>query len=158
FPFIAFGLFYNEGYYIQETDAEGHMRVLYKELCDDRNRMLDYAPLFRLKNPKTNEPITVSVSIFDKTVAISAWVLWVGQVPLILLDTDCEQNDSVSRTITHKLYPSRKAVEDERKRRLEQEIVLGIGGTKVLNALGIHPRVFHLNEGHAAFAVFEILR
>jgi starch phosphorylase len=90
-------------------------------------------------------PIRVSLPLPASTLLVGAWRVAVGRVPLYLLDTDLPENRPEDREITQTLYPS------DPERRLQQEIVLGMGGEHLLHALGLAPSVFHLNEGHAAF-------
>src|SRR5439155_18969937 len=97
-------------------------------------------------------PLTVTVSIRGRTVTAQIWVAAIGRVPLILLDTDRDDNDPVDRWITGHLYGG------GRDTRLAQEMILGIGGVRALRALGFYPSVFHLNEGHSAFLTLELTR
>ena len=97
-------------------------------------------------------PLRIEVPIQDKKVKAQVFIYMVGSVPVYLLDTNVKENDPVDRQITHKLYVADKEV------RLKQELVLGIGGLRALKALKIHPLVYHLNEGHAAFLALELIR
>jgi len=98
------------------------------------------------------KPLCIEVPIQDKKVKVRVFAKMVGSVPICLLDTDLEENDPVDRKITDKLYILDKEV------RLKQELVLGIGGLRVLEALNIHPLFYHLNEGHSAFLGLELIR
>src|SRR5205814_2878038 len=107
--------------------------------------------------PVTLEPVTTCVELVDESGALvpvyaQVWRAQVGLVPLYLLDTDVEANPEWARAITDKLYRG------DREHRIHQELVLGIGGVRVLRALGLEPTVFHLNEGHSAFLQLERLR
>ena len=93
----------------------------------------------------------VDVPIADRDVTVRIWLMSVGQVQLVLLDTDHPDNSPEDRRITDRLYSG------DRRHRIEQELVLGVGGVRALAALGLSPRVFHLNEGHAGFLILELL-
>ncbi len=96
--------------------------------------------------------MTVEVPIDDEGVAVQIWRVDVGRVSLFLLDTDRQENSLVGRWITSRLYEGSRAI------RLAQYAVLGVGGARALEALGVRPSVYHLNEGHPALAAFELLR
>ena len=138
-PFVAIGLFYRSAYYTQELTRAGRTRVLYPDL--------DTATL-----PLTDTGQRVAVPIGRRRVWVRAWQVRVGRVTLYLLDTDVPENRPADRAITRHLYGG-----DEHTR-ICQEIVLGIGGVRLLEALGVPVTVYHLNEGHAAFAALERLR
>src|SRR4029079_9349428 len=108
-------------------------------------------PLRRVVDP-LGEPLLVGVELPGRTVHAAVWLAQVGRVPLLLLDTDVLENDESDRPISHILYVR------GREMRLHQELVLGIGGTRALRALGIAPSVWHLNEGHSAFLLVERAR
>jgi starch phosphorylase len=143
-PLVGVGLFYREGYFRQQlNDAD---------LQEERYPRNDPARL-----PVTAEPVSAAVELADELgtlvpVAVSVWRVQVGRVPLYLLDTDVDGNPDWARTITDKLYGG------DRLHRLRQELVLGLGGVRVLRALGSEPTVFHMNEGHSAFLQLERLR
>ena len=88
----------------------------------------------------------------DRTVLVAVWRVRLGRVKLYLLDTDLEENAPWDRELSARLYGG------DRETRVQQEIILGIGGVRALKALGIDPAVFHLNEGHAAFVVLQRIR
>ena len=96
-------------------------------------------------------PVTVEVPILDENIIAQVWRVDVGRVPLYLLDTDVPANSAVGRWVTSRLYESNRTI------RLAQYAVLGVGGVRALRALGIDPAVYHVNEGHAALGVFELL-
>lgn len=144
-PFIGVGLLYRNGYVQQRLNAQGEQEALFLTYDFD-----DY-PLTPALTA-TGERIIVEIPILGRSCAVQAWRLAVGRVQIILLDTDLEQNDSEQRAITAKLYGGDGVT------RIQQELVLGIAGTRVLRALDIHPEVFHLNEGHSSFLNFERLR
>lgn len=144
-PLIGVGLLYRRGYFQQAVDPSGAQQHTYAALEFARR------PLRQVLDPGTGRPLRVRVPIGDRTVAVGAWRIEVGRVPVLFLDTDIEENEPSDRPITHFLYVR------GREMRLAQEIVLGIGGTRVLTALGIEPAVWHVNEGHAALSLLERL-
>jgi len=144
-PFVAVGLFYRHGYFRQSIDADGHQEHAYPDL--DVSRL----PLQRVADA-VGDPLTVPVELPGRTVQVAVWMVQVGRVPLLLLDTDTTLNDEADRPITHTLYVR------GREMRLHQELVLGVGGVRALRALGIAPAAWHLNEGHSAFLLVERAR
>lgn len=97
-------------------------------------------------------PLRITVPIQDKNIWVQVFKYMVGNVPVYLMDTDVEENDLSNRKITQDLYVLDKEI------RLKQELILGIGGLRVLEALNIHPQIYHLNEGHSAFLALELIR
>ncbi|MFN8620712.1 MAG: alpha-glucan family phosphorylase [Chloroflexota bacterium] len=144
-PFVAVGLFYRHGYFRQTIDADGHQEHAYPDL--DPSRL----PILRVTD-REGEPLTVPVELPGRTVHVAVWLVQVGRVPLLLLDTDTPLNDDSDRPITHILYVR------GREMRLHQELVLGVGGVRALRALGVAPAAWHLNEGHSAFMLVEQTR
>ena len=144
-PFVAVGLFYRAGYLRQEIDAEGRQHMQYLPVQSQ-----DLA--FTEAQDPTGAPLRLHVDLLGRDVAIRAWIGTLGELQIILLDTDLDTNSADDRHITHELYGG------EAEMRIAQEIVLGIGGVRALRALGIAPSVWHINEGHAAFMVLERIR
>lgn len=144
-PLIAVGLLYKEGYFQQYLNASGMQQERYLE--NDWFSM----PI-HLEKDEQGEPITLDLHMGDETVYYQIWRVDVGRVPLYLLDTNIPQNSHKSIEITNRLY------DGDRDKRIRQEILLGIGGPRALAKLGIEPSVFHINEGHSAFAMFERIR
>jgi len=144
-PFVAVGLFYRRGYFRQTIDADGHQEHAYPDL--DPLRL----PLQRVADAD-GEPLTVPVELPGRTVHVGVWLVQVGRVPLLLLDTDIFENADEDRPITRILYVR------GREMRLHQELVLGVGGVRALRALGVKPAAWHLNEGHSAFMLVEQTR
>jgi starch phosphorylase len=138
-PLVGVGLLYRQGYFRQALDESGRQRERYPE-NDPRRLAL------------TEEPVTVHVDLAGETVAARVWRADVGRTRLYLLDTDLEENSARARRITDVLYGG------DREHRLRQEIVLGVGGVRALEALGLVPSVFHMNEGHSAFLALERIR
>jgi starch phosphorylase len=143
-PFVGIGLFYRRGFFKQMVDAEGRQEHF--------SPTLDPAILPLKRILKDGKPLCVSVELEGRMVTVAAWLAEVGRAPLVLLDTDLPENAPEDRPITSQLYTS------GRDMRLHQELVLGVGGVRVLRALGIEPGVWHMNEGHSAFLLVERLR
>jgi starch phosphorylase len=144
-PLLGVGLAYRDGYFTQTLDASGWQHA--EPAVNDLHR----APA-ELVTDEAGAPVLVRVELGDGVVVARAWVIHVGRVPLYLLDTDVEDNAEHHRDITRQLYGG----DDDT--RLRQELVLGVGGVRLLAALGLAPTVIHLNEGHAALAGLERLR
>lgn len=138
-PLVAVGLLYRCGYYQQELRSDGTTRVVYSEL--------DFAAL-----PITPTGKRIRLRLAKRNVHVAIWQAVVGRVTLYLLDTDVPENTPKDRAITRHLYGG------DSETRIQQEIILGMGGVAALDALGRDINVFHLNEGHAAFASLERLR
>ncbi len=144
-PFVGVGLLYRKGYFRQTIDADGHQEHAYPDY--DLSRL----PLSRVQDPE-GLPLTVELRLSGRRLAIAVWLVQVGRVPVLLLDTDIVDNADEDRPITNILYVR------GREMRLHQELVLGIGGVRALRALGLSPAVWHLNEGHSAFLLAERAR
>lgn len=129
FPLVGVGLFYSES-----KDLSVAQRRL--KMVLDRHLNL----------------ITVEIPLQDRRISVAAYVWQEKGIPVYLLTTDIGQNDPRDRAITSSIYPA------DKEKRLQQEIVLGLGGLRLLEALEIHPAVYHLNEGHSAFLALEIIR
>ncbi|MFA7563186.1 MAG: alpha-glucan family phosphorylase, partial [Methanoculleus sp.] len=142
---VAIGFMYAEGYLHQHMEADGWQKNVAEIL--DR----DAAPVLRVTGDG-GEQLVVQVPLIDPPIYVAVWKVQVGRVPLYLLDTHIDQNLPENRSISHRLYLK------ELECRLRQEVVLGIGGRKVLHALGIEYSAMHLNEGHSAFAILERFR
>ncbi len=143
-PFVGVGLLYREGYFAQTIDPDGSQVVSYSDL--------DFASLPVTPVMAGDTELRVTVDLRGRTVALRVWKARAGHVNLYFLDADVAQNSGEDRGITYRLYGG------DRRIRLEQEIVLGIGGARALAALGIRPSVWHINEGHAAFLILERVR
>ncbi len=137
-PLIGVGLFYQEGYFRQSLNEAGWQNENY-----DMNDPF-YLPM-QLVTEATNKPLMIDVEIAGAKVFCQIWKLNVGRVPLYLLDTNVPDNPLDIRRITARLYAG------GHETRIQQEIVLGIGGVKALTKMNIKPTVYHLNEGHSAF-------
>jgi len=144
-PLVGVGLFYTKGYADQrlrldgwQEDAEEHVEVA-------------AMPLEQVRTSK-GDACLATVQVSGRTVSVGAWRLTVGRVPIFLLDTGLEQNDPADRGLSSRLYAGGPEL------RLRQEWILGVGGVRVLRALGFGPGVWHTNEGHAAFMLVERVR
>jgi starch phosphorylase len=139
-PLVGVGLFYKHGYFRQALDIEGWQQERYPDLDP-------YGMALSLE-----DGLTVSVDLAGEPLTARVWRADVGRVPLYLLDADIEANPAELRTITDRLYGG------DTEHRLRQEILLGVGGVRALEALGVDAQVFHTNEGHAGFLGFERIR
>jgi starch phosphorylase len=144
-PVAGVGLLYGQGYFRQDFDAEGRQQALYP--VNDPGQL----PIRPLRQPN-GEWLRLQIQLPGSRIWLRCWEVSVGRVKLYLLDTNDFANTAAHRGITSELYGG------DAEMRLKQEIVLGIGGWRLLRALGLTPEVCHLNEGHAAFAVLERAR
>ena len=144
-PFVAVGLLYRQGYFTQKIDGDGNQIAIYSPT--------DFAdlPTAPAADAAGNE-LRVRVKVGAHDVAVRVWVARAGRVKLVLLDTDLAENAEPERQITYQLYGG------DHELRIKQEMVLGIGGVRALRALGLAPTIWHVNEGHAAFAILERCR
>jgi starch phosphorylase len=144
-PVVGVGLLYQQGYFRQVIDQDGAQQALFP--YNDPGQL----PIMPLRQPD-GEWLRLEVALPGYSVWLRAWQVQVGRVKLYLLDSNDAANFPAHRGITSELYGSGPEL------RLKQELILGLGGWRLLDALGIHPEVCHLNEGHAAFAVLERAR
>jgi len=144
-PMVGVGLLYQHGYFRQYLNADGWQQETYPDIDFDNQ------PISRVLNDK-GEWIKVHVSMPGRTVTIGVWRAMVGRIPLYLLDTNVPENLRDDRQITRNLYGG------DVETRIQQEIVLGIGGMRALEAMDIEPDICHINEGHAAFLGLERIR
>ena len=144
-PLTGVGLLYRQGYFSQTIDADGSQHASY------RDSNFAELPVAQATDAE-GRALHVSVDLPGRTLAVRVWRARAGHITLCLLDTDVPENAEQDRLITHRLYGG------DRTTRIEQEIVLGIGGVRALAALGIVPTIWHMNEGHAAFMVLERIR
>jgi starch phosphorylase len=155
---VAVGLFYLHGYYEQQVGLDGTMKVIYEAVVPPKDSVRDFLPLEAMKSPGTTRDYIVTIPMEGRSVKARVWRARVGRTDLLLLDTNMHENGVHDRHITHRLYSSQKHFDQERRRRLEQEMLLGIGGVQALHDLGYTPSVYHLNEGHVAFTALEVLK
>jgi len=143
-PFVAVGLLYHNGYFTQTIDGHGNQisQIVPSDFRDLPIRPVDLA----------GERLCIELDFPGRKLGVHVWEARVGHIRLFLLDTDVPRNSEADRRITRQLYGG------GREMRLEQEIVLGIGGTRALRRMGLKPTAWHINEGHAAFLVLERCR
>lgn len=144
-PLVGIGFMYPQGYFHQRVSSDGWQQEHY-----ERINWAD-APIETAITPD-GKPCIVAVPLGDRTVLAAVWRVRVGHVRLFLLDTDLEENAPWDRELSARLYGG------DRETRIQQEVILGIGGVRVLRAMGLEPAVWHLNEGHAAFVVLQRIR
>ncbi len=144
-PMIGLGLIYTQAYVWQRIREDGWQEDVEQQLDRTHNPLLPVLD-------EHGEPLRVRVPAFHPPVHVEVWQAAVGRVPLYLMCTDVEGNQPWDRTITQRLYAK------DLEQRLRQEIVLGMGGVRVLDALGVSPGALHLNDGHPALAILERLR
>jgi len=143
--FVGISLFYREGYFQQAIDGNNWQTEFYN-LINPQN-----VPLEPVLNAE-GERLVCNVEVNMENVAFQAWRINVGRVPVYLLDANLPENDEHFRNLTARVYGG------DITTRIMQEILLGVGGVRLLRALGIQPSVFHMNEGHAAFLTLELMR
>jgi starch phosphorylase len=144
-PFVAIGMLYRLGFFGQQIDGGGNQIARYTPTD------YDDVPI-ELCRTDSGEEIRTAVSLPGRDVRLRVWRARCGHITLYLLDTDVAENDEHDRRISHQLYGG------DRSMRIQQEIVLGIGGVRAMHALGLRPTVWHINEGHAAFQILERCR
>ncbi len=144
-PLVAIGLFYTQGYFRQRLDDTGMQQEEYSPT------VIENLPMQPALNKK-GEPITVYLDTRNGSLAAKVWEMHVGRVKLYLLDCNVDGNSPEDRELTSRLYGG------DHRTRIRQELVLGVGGVKALQALGIRPGAYHLNEGHSAFGGIEVIR
>src|SRR3569623_1067618 len=141
-PFIAVGMLYRQGYFNQTIDGHGKQVAHYTRTDFDQL-------LVQPAHDRDGQELHVHVTVADRHVTLKVWEAKAGHIRLYLLDSDVPQNNDVDRSITYQLYGG------DIHTRIQQEIVLGIGGVRALRALGLKPTVWHINEGPAAFQILE---
>ena len=141
-PIVGVGLLYQKGYFRQYLNADGWQQETYP---DNDFHVLPVT----IERDEKGDPLTLEVLIQNRKVKVRVWRIQVGRVPLFMLDTNNVENLEEDRNITSALYGG------DREMRLKQEIILGIGGVRVLDRLGYQPAVFHMNEGHSALTTLE---
>jgi starch phosphorylase len=142
-PFVGVGIFYRRGYFRQRLDLSGRQQEYW--VVNDPKSL----PMARVSGPD-GKALKLSVHVFGAQTWFQVWRVDVGRVPLYLLDTELPENDPVRRWTTQRLYEGNRAT------RLAQYALLGIGGVRVLQALGIEPALYHLNEGHPVLGAVEL--
>ena len=144
-PFVAVGLLYRQGYFTQTIDNHGHQIAHYAPT--------DFGTLpVHLCRDESGEERRVSVELPGREIQLRLWHAKAGHITLYLLDSDLPENSEADRAITYQLYGG------DNHTRIQQEMVLGIGGVRALRTLGLTPTVWHINEGHSAFQILERCR
>ncbi len=141
-PFVAIGLLYQAGYFTQTIDGQGHQQVTYTR---SHPHDLPVVPTLTA----SGQHLTLDLEFPGRIVKTQVWTAQAGHIKLYLLDTNVPANSEEDRRITNQLYGG------DREMRLQQELVLGVGGVRALRELGLRPTVWHINEGHAAFQLLE---
>ena len=144
-PLAAVGLLYKNGYFHQKINKNGMQESEYFDI------ELDNLPITPVKK-ETGEELIISVKMPNSKVYLKVWKIAVGRINLYLLDSDIEENSDEYRGITLRLYGG------DQEMRIQQEIVLGIGGVTLFKELGLDPTVYHMNEGHSSFQVLELIK
>ena len=144
-PLIGIGLLYNQGYFSQRLDKDGWQEEDYVDL-DIKNLPLQAV------TDSDGQPLIVRIDSRSGAIQARVWQLQVGRIRLLLLDANVEGNSAEDRELTSRLYGGDNRI------RIRQELLLGIGGARILQALNIFPGVLHLNEGHSSFAILEEIR
>jgi starch phosphorylase len=144
-PFVGVGFLYNQGYFSQHITEDGWQEAGYRRYSFEDVPVIPFTD-------ENGQPLLVSVELPGRALHARVWRIQVGRVPLILLDSDVDQNAPSDRDLTARVYGG------DLDTRISQEIVLGIGGVRALRALNIVPKVWHMNEGHSAFLALERMR
>ncbi len=139
---VGVGLLYRYGYFQQNISISGD------QIANYTPQKFAHLPLIPVRNAN-GEWMKISLALHGRRLFAKIWRVDVGRIPLYLLDTDIEDNSDADRSVTHRLYGG------DIENRLKQELLLGIGGIKMLDALDIKPNIYHCNEGHAAFITLE---
>jgi len=144
-PLIGVGLFYGQGYFLQRLNSDGWQHEEYVHTDVTKLPM-------QVAIGANGEPITLRLQTRTGAISAKVWRMRVGRCDLLLLDSDVEGNEQQDRDLTSRLYGG------DNRTRIRQEFLLGVGGYRVLRAMGVTPGVLHLNEGHSGFAVLEAIR
>lgn len=146
FPLVAIGLYYNDGYEtLHDIDQKGYIKAPHVHKPPES---FGLEPVLS----KDGKLITIVLPIEGRQVTVKAWRWQVGIIPVFLLDTDCEENSEEDRKITDHLYVT------DRETRLKQEIILGIGGARMLKKFEVTPSLYHMNDGHPSLLVYEVIK
>ena len=144
-PFVAVGLLYKNGYFHQKINKYGVQETEYKNID------LYNLPIIPVVN-ENGEELIIDVRFPRKKIYLKVWKINVGRVILYLLDSDIDQNTDDYKNVTLHLYGG------DREMRIQQEIVLGMGGVNLLKKLGLNPTIYHMNEGHSSFVTVELIK
>ncbi len=144
-PIVAVGLLYKNGYFHQKINGYGMQETEYKSLD------IDSLPITPVKDEEGKDLI-IYVKFPKRRLYLKVWKIQVGRVTLYLMDSDIEENNEEYRNITTTLYGG------DQEMRISQEIVLGMGGVRLLKTLGLEPTIYHMNEGHSSFLILELIK
>ena len=144
-PFVAVGLLYKNGYFNQKINGYGIQETNYTNI-DLYN--LPIVPVLK----ENGEELIIDVKFPDGKLYLKVWKISVGRVNLYLMDSDISQNKPENRDVTLRLYGG------DQEMRIRQEIVLGMGGVRLLKTLGLEPTIYHMNEGHSSFLILELMK
>lgn len=144
-PLVGVGFMYPQGYFHQVVSQDGWQNEIYDQLN------FDEVPVSRVLTPE-GKLLMVSVPLDSVSIYVSAWTLKLGKVTLYLLDTNLNENPQAYRGLSARLYGG------DREMRLLQELVIGLGGVRILRSIGINPTVWHANEGHTTFMMVDRVR
>ena len=145
-PFVAVGLLYKKGYFHQKINRYGEQETHYEDID------IDNLPILPVKD-ETGNDLIIHIKLPKKRLYLKVWKIIVGRINLYLLDSDIDKNtDEDYKKITLTLYGG------DQETRIQQEIVLGMAGARLLKVLGLEPTVYHMNEGHSAFLILETIK
>ena len=144
-PLVAIGLLYKNGYFHQKINRNGMQETEYHDI--DLNNL----PITPVKK-ESGEDLIINVKMPNDKLYLRVWKIEVGRISLYLLDSDIEENSEEYRKITLQLYGG------DQEMRIQQEVVLGVGGVTLLKELGLNPTIYHMNEGHSSFLVIELIK
>lgn len=144
-PFVPVGLLYKQGYFSQYINKDG------SELFDYSPANISDLPILPVKDENGND-LVIPVQFPGRIIYLKIWKINVGRISLYLMDSDIDLNTDLDRQLTLKLYGGNQEM------RISQEIILGIGGMKLLETLNIKPTVYHMNEGHSSFVILELIK
>jgi starch phosphorylase len=144
-PFVGIGFMYPQGYFRQRIPSHGWQEAYYQQLD------ISVTPI-RPVTDENGQDMKISVNLAGRQVHARLWRIQVGRNPLYMMDTDVDENDPWDRELSARLY------QGDSETRIRQEIMLGVGGVRALRRLGLQPAVWHMNEGHSAFLILELIR
>ncbi|MBN1954512.1 MAG: alpha-glucan family phosphorylase [Anaerolineae bacterium] len=144
-PFVGVGFLYSQGYFRQRLGPQGWQEAVYPDLKTEEMPLLPVTSA-------DGEPMRIEVRLVEQVIKVALWEVQIGRARLCLMDTDVPENAPWDRGLSARLYGG------DREMRVSQEVVLGIGGVRAVRALGLHPAVWHMNEGHCGFLVLERIR
>jgi glycogen phosphorylase len=144
-PLVGVGFMYPQGYFHQHVSTDGWQQEIYQQLN------FNEAPICQVNSARGGRCIA-QIELPNRVLSVGVWLVRVGRVNIYLLDTNLEENSVEDRQLSARLYTA------DPEMRIQQEIILGIGGVRVLREMGIQPQVWHANEGHSAFMTLERIR